>query len=382
MPIFPGDNLTTKKGYQESVSIALGHMSASNAETGRDYLDTKVNGGGATSTLLTIVRPLRALDNALGGKDFGEVTMKELSRFLAAQDLKPSTRRLYASIIKTFYTTMLPDHFSDKELKTFKPGRGAAHDFQESDLLTDAEVARMIERADDYRMKAAIAVFSETGLRASELLSLTRGCIVKYPTHWDLTLPDVEGLKTGRRTVAITTSVKHLERWLRELPDRPETPLWPAVEHGMDLTKNISYGSLKAQIKLIARKAGIARRVWLHGFRHAAALRMARQGYSAYELMAYFGWSEIETSLVYVKLASKDVTNSKLRKEGIVKDDAQKAIVQAKTDEELETEATFRQVLQLLQSPGSSGKMARLLVKAIQSADSVTEEEADEGAGA
>jgi len=60
-------------------------------------------------------------------------------------------------------------------------------------------------------------------------------------------------------------------------------------------------------IRKLVKRAGIKRRVHLHGFRHTAATRLARLLTEA-ELEQYLGWVQgSKMAATYVRLSSRDV---------------------------------------------------------------------------
>jgi integrase len=154
----------------------------------------------------------------------------------------------------------------------------------------------------------------ESGCRIGEILTL-RIKNVLFDENGAVLL--VDG-KTGQRRVRIIASVPLLSIWLNNHPFRenPDSPLWIVVG-----TKNhnqpLAYPSVATQLRKIAERAGVKKKVNPHAFRHARATFLANNLTEA-QMKEYFGWVQSSgMAAVYVHLSGRDVDDAILRLQGL-----------------------------------------------------------------
>lgn len=173
--------------------------------------------------------------------------------------------------------------------------------------LSEGEIRRMLKACDgttlrDKRDKAIVALFTETGLRAAELLALDITDI-----DLDACLLRVRKGKGGksrrvRFSVSTAATVDRYVRARRTAIHRPaEGPLWLS-----DRGKRLSYTGLVGTLKGRAELAGVVG-FHIHRFRHSAAVRWLRSGGSEVGLRAHAGWTDNTMIARYVKTASEQL---------------------------------------------------------------------------
>ncbi len=97
-------------------------------------------------------------------------------------------------------------------------------------------------------------------------------------------------------------------------------------------TKPISRDALNVKLKVIAKRAGITKRVWTHGFRHSAATKDAVKGYNEAKLRAKYGWSrQSKMPSVYVHFANQNLKKEILVEKGIWKPDKKEEPLSSQT---------------------------------------------------
>jgi len=177
------------------------------------------------------------------------------------------------------------------------------------EVLTEQEALNMIKIAGSVRNKALISILYESGCRIGEILTLKMKHVVfdEYGC-----LLNVNG-KTGVRQVRIISSTQLLSQWFTDHPNpSPESYIWSSRQNDL-----INYNSIVKFLRDTAKRAGIAKRVNPHSFRHARATHMANKLTEA-QMKMYFGWTQAsKMASVYVHLSGRDVDNAILEVHGI-----------------------------------------------------------------
>lgn len=98
--------------------------------------------------------------------------------------------------------------------------------------------------------------------------------------------------------------------------ENPDSPLWTVVG-----TKNhneaLGYASVATQLRKIARRAGVKKKVNPHSFRHSRATFLANNLTEA-QMKEYFGWVQSsDMASVYVHLSGRDVDKAILKLHGL-----------------------------------------------------------------
>ena len=173
------------------------------------------------------------------------------------------------------------------------------------DILTEEEVLRLVEVADNVRDKAFVMALYESGFRIGEFLPLkikhlefdSEGCIIRIVSE-----------KSGNvRAVRLVASAPLLSQWLELHPckNNPEAYLW--VGNGSKGESHLAYRVVIRILKKLAKKAGIKKSVNPHAFRHARATHLSKFLSEAL-LRQYFGWSKnSDMATFYVHLTAEDL---------------------------------------------------------------------------
>ena len=157
--------------------------------------------------------------------------------------------------------------------------------------FTDEECRRLIAAADTPLKRAVLLVLIDTGLRASEVSSLSLANIDFQAD--ELT---VKGKGGKIRRLALNPPVK--KALIEDLASRAQLDghLWPRGWH----RKHVS-----TIVDSIAKKAHVTR-VFPHRFRHNMATRMARGGIDVLALQKLLGHSSLKTTARYISWVEQD----------------------------------------------------------------------------
>jgi len=221
---------------------------------------------------------------------------------------KAWTKRDYKLFLKMLYK------YLGRETGFIKP-RDPSNMLIPEDLVTMADVKRMIDAALNDRDKAFIACLYDGSFRISELGGARIRDVSFDQYGARLT---VDG-KTGMRKTRLIFSMPYLSRWLEVHPLREdrEAPLWVMLS-GRYVQMN--YAALYRQLGRIAARAKVEHKVNPHNFRHSRATYLA-QHLSESLLCEYMGLTQGSKMVrTYVHLSGRDLDKSLLKMYGLQHD--------------------------------------------------------------
>lgn len=159
-------------------------------------------------------------------------------------------------------------------------------------VLSEDEVARMIEAASTPRSRAVIELLYGCGLRNAELRGLKTEQIAEDSIK-------VIGKRDKERIIPVPHSAwLAVQEYLRTRP-RTESPILFPGKFG-DL---ISHKSLQTLIRGFAKKAGITKRVIPHMLRHSIATHLLNRGMDLELVQEFLGHDSISTTQHYTQSA-------------------------------------------------------------------------------
>jgi integrase/recombinase XerD len=231
--------------------------------------------------------------------------------FETIEKQQPVTVSTTKQVIKSFLKEVNP-----KAAETIHP-RKVSNNLTPDDLLTEQEITAMIKAAPNARDKALFACLYDGGMRKTELLSTKikdasfdkYGCLMWLPVS-----------KTSPRPARLVFAASYLREWLNVHPnkDKKESYIFCSLlePHGQ-----LSDNGLYEQIKRIAKKANISKKVTPHRWRSTRATDLSRK-MSEQSLKNVMGWSpNSQVIKVYVKLSGSDIDDAMLSANGITKDE-------------------------------------------------------------
>jgi site-specific recombinase XerD len=178
------------------------------------------------------------------------------------------------------------------------------------DLITEAELKRLLEAPkgndiNDLRDRAILELLFSTGLRVSELCSLTRDI--------DLSTDElsVRGKGSKVRVVFISDHAKRvLKEYLAKRKDMDDALFVQTSKNSKSQEKRgKSLGLTKRSIERIVKqctlKAGISKRVTPHTMRHMFATDLLSNGADLRSVQALLGHANIGTTQIYTHVTDK-----------------------------------------------------------------------------
>ncbi|MGQ0791286.1 MAG: tyrosine-type recombinase/integrase [Nitrosopumilaceae archaeon] len=251
--------------------------------------------------------------------DFDKAEKKDIERLvikIETAEYKPFTKQLYKVTIKKFYKWMVGGEEYPQTVRWVKTAVKHADSRLPEEILTEEDIKKLIDAAEQIRDKAFISMLYESGCRIKEiaLVKLKHVVLDEYGAQII-----VDG-KTGMRRIRLIASVPYLSAWINVHPQRKDadSPLWICVgtrDHG----KELKYESIKSLLVSAAMKAGVTKRVNPHSFRHARATHLSKH-LKEFQMNQHFGWVQgSDMPRTYVHLSGRDMDDSLLELYGIKK---------------------------------------------------------------
>lgn len=271
--------------------------------------------GAAKATLEAYGRDLLFLHDFLCSIDVSlqYATSQDLSRYLADQtkagmDARTQARRL--SSLRQFYQFLLSekhiDHNPTQILDRPKEGRPLP------DVLSQEDVSRLIDTAkqdasfEGRRLSLLLELLYDTGLRVSELVSLTYAAFSD-----DYSLVRVKGKGNKERMIPLTEQTRHSLAYFFAQDNRSDKEnKHNRLSHRFLFSSDSESGHLTRQrfaqlLKSVGVHAGIyPSRLSPHKLRHAFATHLLENGADLRSVQKMLGHADISTTQIYTHVVS------------------------------------------------------------------------------
>jgi integrase/recombinase XerD len=222
-----------------------------------------------------------------------------------------STKRDFRITLRKFYKWLRETEDYPEEVKWIKTHNKKCDKIRlPEEMLSEEDIEKLINHADNPRDRAFIAILYESGCRIGEMLFL-RLKHINFDQYGAQLL--VDG-KTGYRRIRIIGSAPYLSEWINKHPlkNDPEAALWISRN-----CENLGYAALRISLMRTAKRAGISKKMNFHNFRHSRATYLANHLTEA-QMKEHFGWVQSsDMASVYVHLSGRDVDAALLKVYGI-----------------------------------------------------------------
>ena len=178
------------------------------------------------------------------------------------------------------------------------------YDRKPIDFLSQLEVEALLATPDQQtwagrRDRTLILLTVQTGLRVSELTGLRRQDVILANG------PHVRCLGKGRKercTPLRKEVVVALRRWLRELPNAEDTPLFPNTR-GTSLSRDgVEYLLAKHVLSASQQCPSLKnKRISPHVLRHTTAMELLQHGVDLSVIALWLGHESVETTQIYIQ---------------------------------------------------------------------------------
>jgi integrase len=244
---------------------------------------------------------------------YGEV--QSLASWLNASTYTPHTKRDFIITMKRFYQWVrAPEaeypkwrrrHRYPEEVEDLSIALKLSDRRLPSDLLSEEDVRVLLFAAGHPMVRAYVAFSDEVGPRIGEALSMRVKDLTNDGTD---VICRLRG-KTGERAIYLVKSVSILSQWLDIHPfkSNPDAPLWLNLSNN-NAKERWTYSASLKMLRNLAKKADLRKRIYAHLFRHSAASRDARAGFTEAQLCLKYGWVlGSRMPRVYLHLAGTDL---------------------------------------------------------------------------
>jgi site-specific recombinase XerD len=225
------------------------------------------------------------------GRSPNTATSEDLRRFqlhMAQQQIGAATINAAIAALRFFFTVTLERPDLVRPLRVVSEPRKAPV------VLSQEEVARLLEAAPGLKYKAALSVAYGAGLRVSEVANLK----VSDIDSERMTLRVEQG--KGQRDRYVMLSPRLLEL-LRDWWHAARPPVW--LFPGQNPINPITARQLNRAVHAAKDLAGIAKRVSPHTLRHSFATHLLEQNVDIRVIQVLLGHAKLETTALYTRVA-------------------------------------------------------------------------------
>jgi integrase/recombinase XerD len=233
------------------------------------------------------------------GRSPDTATSDDLRRFqlhMAQRQVSPWSINAAIAALRFFFTVTLERPDLVRPLRLVNEPRKAPV------VLSQEEVARLLEAAPGLKYKAALSVAYGAGLRVSEVANLK----VSDIDSERMTLRVEQGKGQRDRYVMLSPQLLELLRdWWRAA--RPQVWLFP----GQNPINPMTPRQLNRAVHAAKDLAGISKRVSPHTLRHSFATHLLEQGVDIRVIQVLLGHAKLETTALYTRVAVNTVRDIK-----------------------------------------------------------------------
>jgi site-specific recombinase XerD len=233
------------------------------------------------------------------GRSPDTATSDDLRRFqlhMAQQQVSPWSINAAIAALRFFFTVTLERPDLVRPLRIVNEPRRAPV------VLSQEEVARLLQAAPGLKYKAALSVAYGAGLRVSEVANLK----VSDIDSQRMTLRVEQGKGQRDRYVMLSPQLLELLRdWWQAA--RPQVWLFP----GQNPINPMTPRQLNRAVTAAKTLAGISKRVSPHTLRHSFATHLLEQGVDIRVIQVLLGHAKLETTALYTRVAVNTVRDIK-----------------------------------------------------------------------
>ncbi len=233
------------------------------------------------------------------GRSPDTATREDLRRFqlhMAQQQISAPTINAAIAALRFFFNVTLERPDLARPLTTVNEPRRAPV------VLSQEEVARLLEAAPGLKYKAALSVAYGAGLRVSEVAALK----VSDIDSQRMTLRVEQGKGQRDRYVMLSPQLLELLRdWWHAA--QPQVWLFP----GQNPINPMTPRQLNRAVHAAKILAGISKRVSPHTLRHSFATHLLEQGVDIRVIQVLLGHAKLETTALYTRVAVNTIRDIK-----------------------------------------------------------------------
>lgn len=297
-------------------TIEQSTISKTNKDTVREFVDKLKANGRNDKTIAKHLYCLKMFLKGFEGKNFKNASRKDIEHaliYINGLSISEQTKVNVKISIKFMYKQIFGNgDYYPEQVAWVRTTLAKKNRLLPEDILTEDEILKMVDAANNVRDKAIISLLYDSGIRAGELLSMRKKDV---NLNTEIAHITVNG-KTGPRKIPIMFSVPMVAQYLNLIKDKkPEDKLWwnLAQSHVKGI---LEYPGFKKMITEVSNSAKIGKRIYPHLFRHSRASNYANK-LTEQQLKAFFGWTGGSSmAATYVHLSGRDIDNAVLQANG------------------------------------------------------------------
>jgi integrase len=240
------------------------------------------------------------------GKKLEEANFEDILNYIESlkDKLSDNTISLYKQKLLQFYRFCFEETEDIKYNKIVKKLKSISSKIEKrnintSNLYLPEDIKRLINVATLERDRCIIATFWESGMRIGELMALTNKMVIMNEQTQEVTfnIPDVQGCKTGGRTVVCLEIYGYVQDWLKC--------------NISDMFIPISISGVSKAVRILFNKAGINKPSNVHMFRHSAITHAVNIGMQQNAISERF-WGSANSNMLstYIHLSEQMQANA------------------------------------------------------------------------
>jgi site-specific recombinase XerD len=236
-------------------------------------------------------------------KEITSELVRDFRKKLARSSIKKSTQSYYLIALRNFLKYLIKNDYKTLAPEKIELPKVA---MRQIEIIEHDDLTRLLRapKGNDLRSlrdRAILEVLFSTGLRLSELCSLTRYLDFKRN---EIT---VRGKGEKLRVVFLSDSAKEaIKKYLDKRPDALEHLFISLTRTGKVIGK-ITSRAVQRLIERYAQAAGITKRVSPHSLRHLFATDLLINGADIRSVQEMLGHANISTTQIYTHLTNKEL---------------------------------------------------------------------------
>ncbi len=267
-----------------------------------DYLEVEKNRSPKTSeNYHHYLREFLTFSKISSPREITESLVTEFRKSIARKELKKNTQGYYVVAIRNFLK-----YLAKRDVETLSADKIELPKVpsRQIEILQFDDLKRLLSapKGDGLRSlrdRAVLETFFSTGLRLTELCSLSRYA------DWKRGEISVRGKGDKLRVVFISDSAREaIKKYLAKRTD-PEEALFVSIDKTGKVIGPVTPRAVQRLVAARAREAGIAKRVHAHELRHSFATDLLMNGADIRSVQELLGHSNISTTQIYTHLTNK-----------------------------------------------------------------------------
>lgn len=263
----------------------------------KNFLATKTITGASQKTIKQYMTVINLMLDDIG-KQIEKITTEDIRKHLAKWHIQknalPSTINHMRSIYSSFFGWLeIEGYIPVNPMKRISPIKFAGKPVEP---FTEVEVEKMLNACESFRDNALVRFLLSTGVRAEECVDLNISDIDFRKAEF--IVREGKGGKSRKLYISDVTMM-WLTQYLETRKDNDDA-LWVS-RYG-----RLTVRGLQTIVTRIAEKAGVEK-AHPHKFRHTFATELANKGVPVSIIQALLGHSNINTTMIYVKMNDEEI---------------------------------------------------------------------------